>query len=73
MKVLSSVVEIVYSMVRDAIAQIVGTFISAVVQAFLSAGLALAKLIPEIVMHVKNWATKLAKSSQGFDCYSGQA
>ena len=62
MKVLSSVVEIVYSMVRDAIAQIVGTFISAVVQAFLSAGLALAKLIPEIVMHVKNWATKLAKS-----------
>ena len=72
MKVLSSVVEIVYSMVRDAIAQIVGTFISAVVQAFLSAGLALAKLIPEIVMHVKNWATKLAKSVKDLIATAGK-
>ena len=52
-------VEVVYSMVRDAISQIVGTFISAVIQALLTAGLALAKLIPEISVKVSAWVSKL--------------
>ena len=46
-------------MVRDAISQIVGTFISAVIQALLTAGLALAKLIPEISVKVSAWVSKL--------------
>ena len=38
LEILAGVVEVVYSMVRDAISQIVGTFISAVIQALLTAG-----------------------------------
>ncbi|WP_314967352.1 TNT domain-containing protein [uncultured Actinomyces sp.] len=59
LEILAGVVEVVYSMVRDAISQIVGTFISAVVQALLTAGLALAKLIPEISVKVSAWVSKL--------------
>lgn len=59
LEILAGVVEVVYSMVRDAISQIVGTFISAVIQALLTAGLALAKLIPEISVKVSAWVSKL--------------
>ena len=59
LETLAGVVEVVYSMVRDAISQIVGTFISAVIQALLTAGLALAKLIPEISVKVSAWVSKL--------------
>ena len=59
LNVLASIVDVVYSMVRDAISQIIGTFISAVIQAVLTAGLALAELIPEITAKVGAWATKL--------------
>lgn len=62
LNVLASIVDVVYSMVRDAISQIIGTFISAVIQAVLTAGLALAELIPEITAKVGAWATKLGAS-----------